>query len=179
MKLKNDWLWDRKITIKKARQILKNPLNEHFISLAGALLSRKNTPKEVFKYYLKPLDFLNNWNRIKRRMRQDKWNDPRIEFWQAVYEVIKQRYQIEGRPIKKEGPSMARPESEFYKAVADKIKQARKQKGLSQAVLAKKLGVSQQGISRIEKGRENISLGTLKKILDAMGVQLYFEIHPK
>lgn len=174
-----DWLWDRKISIKKARAILKNPKDVRFLSLAALLLSRKNTPKEVFRFYIKQIDFLWNWNAIKRQMRKDRWNDPRIEFWQAIYEAVKEKHEKEGKLIKKEKPPIVKLENEFYKTIADKIKIARKQKDLSQSALARKLGVSQQFISRIEKGKENISLGTLKKILDAIGAQPYFEVYAK
>jgi len=44
--------------------------------------------------------------------------------------------------------------------------------GLSQKDFAKKIGVSQQLISRIEQGRENVSLGTLDNISRALGKEL-------
>ncbi len=175
MKAKQDWLWDRKITPKAEKTIFKNSGNKHFLPLASLLLSRKNSPKEVFKNYLKPLQFLQNWNKIKRRMRQDNWNNPRIEFWQAIYEKIKEKYNKKGLAItNKTAP--AKPVDNFCKLIADKIKTARKQKGLSQKALAGRLKVSQQVISRIETGRENISLLTLKKIVDTLGAKINFEI---
>lgn len=175
MKSKQDWLWDRKITVKEAEVILGEPNNKHFLSLASLLLSRKNTPGEVFRDYLKPLVFFQNWNRIKKQMRKNNWNDPRIEFWQAIYESLKEKYRKRGIIIHRE-PVAGKPENEFCKSIADKIKSIRKQKGLTQQALAKRLKVSQQMISRIEKGRENISLLTLKKIADSMGANLSLEI---
>jgi len=41
--------------------------------------------------------------------------------------------------------------------------------GFSQKELAQKLRISQQIISRIESGRENISLLTLEKVAAALG----------
>lgn len=175
MKLKQDWLWDRKITVRGAKVILREPDNKHFLSLASLLLSRKNTPGEVFRDYLKPLVFFQNWNRIKKQMRKNNWNDPRIEFWQAIYENLKEKYRKRGIIIHRE-PVAGKPENEFCKSIADKIKSIRKQKRLTQQTLAKRLKVSQQMISRIEKGRENISLLTLKKIADSMGANLSLEI---
>lgn len=176
MSVKQDWLWDRKITPKKARSMLKDPENKHFLSLSGLLLSRKNSPKEVFRDYLSPLDFLQNWNRIKRQMRKDSWNNPRIEFWQAIYEKLSQKYKKKGVIPEKE-PAATRPRNELCKLVADKIKSVRKQKGLTQRDLAKRLKVSQQIISRIESGRENISLLTLKNIADSLKAKLHLEIY--
>ena len=175
MSVKHDWLWDRKISAKQARLILNKPENKHFLVLASLLLSRKNTPKEVFQDYLKPLDFLQNWHRIKRQMRKDSWSNPRIEFWQAIYEKLKEKYKKKGVFIDKNN-IIQRPHNEFCKLVAGKIKLIRKQKGLTQRDLAKRLKVSQQIISRIETGRVNISLLTLKNIVDNLGAKLHLEL---
>lgn len=175
MNLQKDWLWDRKITVQRARQLLKRPEGPQFQPLAALLLSRKNSPQEVFKFYLTPLVFLQNWNFIKAQMRKDSWNDPRIEFWQAIYENLSKRYKKRGIIILKKRVSV-KPQDEFCKSIAEKIKLVRKQNGLTQARLAKKLKVSQQIISRIESGNENISLLTLKKIVEKLGAKLQVEI---
>lgn len=176
MTLKSGWLWDRKITVDQARGILKDPANSRFLPLAATLLARKNTPKEVFKYYIRPLDFLKYWQRIKRMMRRDDWNNPRIIYWQAMYEVLKEKYEKKGLQPKKE-PAALDKEDVFCKAIADKIRLVRKAKGLTQSELAHKLKVSQQAISRIESGRENVSLATLKRIVDALGAQIEMSIN--
>lgn len=174
MEAQRDWLWDRNISIKRAKKILSNTEDKHFLSLAGILLSRKNIPKEVFRQYIKPLDFLRSWQKIKRQMRRDSWNEPRIEFWQAIYEKLKERYKERGVFVR--GPELIKPKDEFCKLIAGKIKALRKQKGLTQKELAKKLNISQQVISRIEKGRENISILTFKKIVDGLGAAIHLEI---
>ncbi|MFH1202230.1 MAG: helix-turn-helix transcriptional regulator [Candidatus Omnitrophota bacterium] len=175
MKLKSDWLWDRKITPQKAKSILSRPDDAHFLGLASLLLSRKNSPQEVFKNYIKTMDFLQNWQRIKRQMRKDNWNNPRIEFWQAIYETLKKKNKIKMVNIYN-GEELTKPKNEFYRTIADKLKMIRKQKGISQGELAKRLKVSQQAISHIEMGRDNASLLTLKKIVDALGAKLDVEI---
>ncbi len=175
MSSRQDWLWDRKITIKEAKFMLRSPENKHFLSLASLLLSRKNTPKEVLQDYLKPVIFLQNWSRIKKQMRKDTWNNPRIEFWQAIYEKLKEKYEKKGVFLNK-NIAVLRPQDEFCKLIADKIRIIRKQKGLTQRALAKKLKVSQQIISRVESGRENISLLTLKNIVDSLGAKVHLEI---
>lgn len=175
MILNRDWLWDRKISVKQARAILKNPSNRHFFILSALLLSRKNTPGEVLRYYLEPKLFLRYWRKIKTRMRKDAWNNPRIEFWQAIYEKLKEKYERKGITFPEEFIAQ-RPDNGFCKEVADKMKMARKQRGLTQAELAKKLKISQQIISRIESGRENVSLQTLKKITDGLDAQLSIDI---
>ena len=57
------------------------------------------------------------------------------------------------------------------------IIQLREARGLSQAALAKILGISQPAIARIESGKEpNLKLTTLAKVTAALGGQLKLEI---
>ncbi len=171
--MKKDWLWDRKISIDKVKNILKDENDYRFIEFAALLLSRKNIPKEIFDIYIDPLMFCRNWHRIKRKMRKDKWNNIRIEFWQQIYNVLLDKYKKEGTVIKEVKKSRADP---FCEYIGNKIRKIRKQKALNQAELAKKTGMSQQIISRIEKGNENVSIITLKKIADALGVKIDLEV---
>lgn len=172
---RRDWLWDRNTPLSKVKAILLNPKDKLFLSYSALLLSRNNTPKEIFKTYLNTLDFARNWPRIKRQMRKDSWNNPRIEFWQAIYEKLIQKYKQKGVEIPRE-PGPIKIQDEFCKSIAEKIRAIRKNKGLTQDELAEKLKVSQQIISRIEKGKENISMLTLKKIADALEAKIYLEI---
>lgn len=54
----------------------------------------------------------------------------------------------------------------------DSIIKKRLQKGISQKQLAKKIGTQQSALSRLESGRYNPSLLTLKKIAIALDSQL-------
>ena len=47
-----------------------------------------------------------------------------------------------------------------------------KKKGLTQAALADKIGVSQQYVSKVLKGQENLSLETLSKIERCLNLQI-------
>ncbi|OGX16496.1 MAG: hypothetical protein A2Y01_02840 [Omnitrophica WOR_2 bacterium GWC2_44_8] len=168
--MNKDWLWDRNISPKQAQKILGNPEHPKFIAVAALLLSRKNVPREVFRDYLKPKDFCRHWNEIKKRMRKDAWQSPRIGFWQAAYEKILEQYRRNNRGVLLRGKT--KPIDEFCLSVGEKLRLLRKQNNLTQNELADKLKVSQQLISRIEKGRENISLLTLKKIISKLGAKL-------
>jgi len=170
--MRRDWLWDRKISIAKVKGILKDPNNPRFAEFVALLLSRKNTPKEVFDEYIKPLVFCRNWYRVKRQMRKDKWHNTRIEFWQQVYDVLLDKYKKEGVIIREAKKSHI---DSLCKHIGNEIRKIRKQKGLSQVKLAKKVGISQQIISRIETGNENISIATLKRITDALEVKVNFQ----
>ena len=101
-------------------------------------------------------------------MRQDKWSEPRIVFWQAIYEKLADKYRRNGVVFKKK-PIGKEP---FCEAIGKKIAGIRREQGLSQKDLARKLRISQQLISRIEKGGENISLGTLTNISKALGKKI-------
>lgn len=164
---KADWLWDRNIPPQKVKNILTDERHPKFTELAALLLARKNTPKEVFKNYLSKDIFARNWQRIKKKMRQDKWTEDRIIFWQAVYEKLAEIFREGGitiRPLK----TISRKD-ELFRDVGEQIKNLRKQAGLTQSGLAQKLGVSQQVISRVESGRDNVSLLTIKQVVGALG----------
>lgn len=164
---KVDWLWDRNIPPKDVKNVLADERHPKFAELAALLLARKNTPKEVFKNYLAKDTFVRNWPRIKKKMRQDKWTEDRIIFWQAVYEKLAEIFKEKGiliRPLKTTSPG-----EELFREVGEKIKNLRKQAGLTQGDLAQKLGVSQQVISRVESGRDNVSLLTIKQVVGALG----------
>ena len=171
--MKRDWLWDRNISKRQAARILSNSEHPQFISLSSLLLARKNTPGEVFQDYLKPEEFCRHWTEIKRKMRKDVWNNPRIVFWQAVYERLLERYRAKGINIFSKGKAKA--VNGFCLWIGERIKILRKQRKLTQKMLAKRLNISQQMISRIESGRENISLLTLKRIIDELEVRISIE----
>ena len=168
---KKDWLWDRKTSIAEAKKALKNPQNEKFILMASLLLARKIDAQEVFKEYINPLLFCKYWLEIKKRMRQDKWAQDRIFFWQAIYEKLLEKYQKKGISFKKHKEII---KDELCEAIGHKIQAIRKEKLLSQKELAHKAHLSQQLVSRIERGEENISLITLKKLSSALDRKIEF-----
>jgi len=57
-------------------------------------------------------------------------------------------------------------------AIADRIRDARLGRGLSQVELAQKLGVTQGTISRAERGQGDIRLGTLLELTRALDLDL-------
>ena len=162
--MKDNWLWDRKISETEAKGSLKKPGTESFFAIAALLLSRKNEPRAIFKNYLDPAVFCRYWASIKRRMRQDKWSEPRIIFWQAVYERLSDKYRKKGMSFRKE--TFAK--DPLCWTTGKSVANIRREQGLSQKEMAKKIGISQQLISRIEKGGENVSLSTLTTMARAL-----------
>jgi len=165
--MKADWLWDKKISEAEVKEILHDENSKKFVELAAVLLSRNNIPREVFEEYLDKEVFLRNWIKIKRRMRQNRWNDRRIEFWQAVYEKILEVYKKKGFSARQK--RTAELDDDLCKSIGKKIKEIRKSMHLTQKALANKMGISQQIISQIEKGRHNATLFTIKKIAKVLG----------
>jgi DNA-binding XRE family transcriptional regulator len=163
--MKENWLWDRKITDAGARKILKRPEDKGFVDMAAILLARNNDPQVVLKRYIEPRVFCRYWASIKRKMRRDKWTEPRIVFWQAIYEKLAERYRKQGVVFRKEAPA----KEPLCVEMGQKIALMRRGIGLSQKEFADKMGVSQQLVSRVEKGRENISLITITNISRALG----------
>ena len=173
--MKSNWLWDMKISKCEVKKILRNPQDKKFLKFSAVLLARENSPKEVLTKYITPINFCRNWHLIKKVMRKDKWNDRRIEFWQAIYEKIAEKLRnknIQINGVNKDAKSI----DELCLAVGNKIKLIRKQKGLTQKQLAEKMKVSQQLISRMESGRDNVSLITIKRLVSSLGGAISIDI---
>ncbi len=58
----------------------------------------------------------------------------------------------------------------------EEIKRLRKENNLTQEQLGEKIGVKRAHISKLENNAKNITIGTLMKVLDALGAQINFKI---
>jgi len=164
--------WDKNFNQDQVKKILNDETNPKFVEIAALFLSRNNKPSIVFSKYLDKVLFCNNWRKIKKQMRKNKWSDSRIVFWDEVYKVTLQGIDKEVlRPSKKRDIDID-PE---IKIIGDEIRKARKNKGWTQIELAKMAKLSQQTISFVEKGYTNISVKTLKRIADAVGLRIKIE----
>ncbi|GAB2590600.1 helix-turn-helix domain-containing protein [Spirosoma areae] len=56
------------------------------------------------------------------------------------------------------------------------IKQARKNKELTQKELAERMGVTKTIVTNYEAGRQNLTIETLQKVADALGSELMISI---
>lgn len=70
-----------------------------------------------------------------------------------------------------------RHENKIQVAIALKISSRRKSLGYSQKDLAKKLGISQAMISQFESGDYNFTIGSLCRIMDALGLSVSFSFN--
>ncbi|GAB4035472.1 helix-turn-helix domain-containing protein [Spirosoma jeollabukense] len=62
--------------------------------------------------------------------------------------------------------------SEITERVGQLIRETRKAKGLTQKELGKKIGVAEATLSRFENGNQNLTLETLHRLSNALGVNL-------
>ena len=166
--IKINWLWDSRISETEAKGILKNENHPKFDLYAEKLLSRTSDPVFVFGLMDKVL-FCGKWPIIKRRMQKDQWLKERVIFWQTIYERLHERFREQGIRIR--APQKAKVPRERL-MLARQIRKIRIRLGYTQRDVARKLGVIQQYVSKIESGRENLSLDALKRISDALGKEL-------
>jgi len=170
--MKVNWLWDSRLEESAAKEILKDAEHAKFDMYAEKLLSRVGDPKVVFSIVDK-VTFCKKWPRIKKRMRKDRWLSDRVAFWQTMYEYIHEQLQEQGVRIRE--PQEAAIPVERMR-LARQIRDIRLKLGYTQKDLAKKLGVIQQYISKIENGHENFSIDALARIADVFGKGLVVEL---
>jgi putative transcriptional regulator len=155
--MKINWLWDSRIKEPQVRRILNDSKNARFYIYATKLLSRVKDPDVAFSY-IAPEIFVSQWAQIKQRMAQDAWARPQVSRWQQIYARIRHESILQERAT--ESPQVQ---------LASQIRMVRKEHGWSQEDMAQRLGVIQQYVSRIESGRENVTMATLQKISQVLG----------
>ena len=161
--------WDKKITKKDAKKVLRDESHPRFVEYAALFISRANDPKIVFNQYIDKKIFCRQWRKIKKRMRANKWSDNKIVFWDEVYKVVSRQFDKDELRIRKEKRAAVDADISL---IGKEIREKRKAKGWTQGELAKKAGFSQQTISFVESGYINVSFITLKKIVDALGLRI-------
>ncbi len=164
--------WDKKLTQEEAKKILADSKHDRFSEIAALLLSRTSNLKLIFSEYLTKEIFCQQWKRIKPEMRKNKWGDQRIDYWGQVQKTL---YKQIGQTIATRKKKELSKGSEFSE-LARVLRGERKKQEITQKVLAKKAGISQQTVSHIESGIGDVSLGSLKKISKVLNLE--FKISP-
>lgn len=170
--MKTNWLWDSRLSEREAKRILRDEDHPKFDIYAEKLFSRVSDPAIAFSIVDKET-FCRKWPVIKKRMKRDRWIRNRVIFWQTIYEQIYEEFKKQGIKIRTPAKVVASPER---LKIAQQIRNLRRKLGYTQSDLAKKLGVIQQYISKIETGRENVSIDTLKKIADVFDCNLIIKL---
>jgi ribosome-binding protein aMBF1 (putative translation factor) len=103
--------------------------------------------------------FIAAWPNIRRAWAKIESRSQFRDWWQTIYEQLAKKASPEGKP-----PTL-------FKNIGAAVKVAREKKGLSQKDLAQLTGINQPDISKIEKGRENITLRTLFCLTKVLGIK--------
>lgn len=154
--MKINWLWDTRLTEKQVKRILKNPSNPRFYIYAEKLLSRTSDP-DIALEIIGPKIFRREWPILKKRIQKDVWARHRVAFWQSMYTKMLKN-------------------SSQHQEIARQIRGMRLKRGYTQRDMAKKLGVIQQYVSKLETGRENITIDTLERIADVLDKNLVIRL---
>lgn len=157
--MKTNWLWDTRLSEARVKKILEDENNPRFYIYAEKLFSRVRDPRIAFGYIPRNV-FCRQWPVIKQRIERDAWNRGRADSWQKIYNRISDQLGVQNNAL---------PER---MSVAQQIKNVRLQLGITQGEMAEKLGVIQQFVSKLETGRENLTVDTLKRIADVCGKKL-------
>ncbi len=167
--MKINWLWDTRLTDARVRQILKDEKNPRFYIYAEKLFSRVSNPPLAFSYIPREV-FYRHWPVIRQRINKDVWNRGRADFWQGIYDRISEQLKAKDAQLVAAGISPERI------SVAQQIRNIRVQLGYTQKEMAKRLGVIQQFVSKLETGRENLTVDTLKRIADVFEKKLIIQL---
>ena len=165
------WQWDMRRSDEEIRKILKDPKHPSFLHYAALLLARINIPKEVFNRYLGKEDFCIEWQKIKRRMRKDRLSQDRVQFWEEIHRHVKEGFKAKGVTLRK--PAKTAVKDSLRARIGKRIREIRRSKKMTQAELARESGLSQQFLSKIEQGTENISLDTVERIQKSLKESLF------
>lgn len=170
--MKTNWLWDSRMDEEKVRGILKDEKHPRFEFYAEKLLSRVSDPRIVFDL-IEEIHFCKKWPNIKKRLKRDSRLKNRVVFWQTMYERFHEKLKERGVKLRKVQTGRIPVERE---ELAQQIRSIRRKLGYTQKDIAKKLGVIQQYVSKVESGRENISVDALKRIADVFGKSLVIRL---
>ena len=157
---RQNWHWDINLPESKIIKILTRENDPRFPRIAGALLSRIDDPKKVFKL-ITPIAFCRRWRAIEREIKSDEWTKGKAAFWKITYLRLSRELRAKGGKIRRSEPIRL---DDFDRSLVTKILECRKKALMTQAELAEFMGCSQQFISNIEKGRERANLDFLKKL---------------
>ncbi len=86
--------------------------------------------------------------------------------------------ELHERWMRKPGYRKAHKALEDEFAIVRAVIAARKHAGITQAELARRMGTTQPAVTRLESGRVQPSLRTLRRVAEATGLKLMIEFEP-
>ncbi len=158
------YFWDlNKNALRQTQGIIRNPKHPRFIPRITVFLSRCDRPRELFSLISKR-GFVETWPKIRAYwLKLAKESDFR-DWWETIYEELLGKNNFRHKSPKGK-PSI------LFSNIGRVIREARIQKGLSQKEMALIIGMKQPDISMIEKGKKNITLGTLSRLCKVLEIK--------
>lgn len=102
----------------------------------------------------------------------DKWRDLHAEIVpnSTSIKAVVAEYELD--PVRRKRLENARKKiaSALEAAAPNKLRTLRLRSGLSQAALASQIGTTQAQIARIESGRQDVQVGTMERLAEALGI---------
>lgn len=160
MKIIKKYFWNLKDKeLKENIKIIKTSNHPKHVSRMTTLLSRCDKPKELFSIIRKQ-QFIESWPKISRYWKKTGQSQDFMSWWEAIYNQLSAPDgTVKGNPIKE------------LKNIGQAIKKARIEMNLSQSDIAQRTGIKQPDISKIEKGRGNITLATLIRLCRILDIK--------
>ena len=160
------YFWDlNRGSLRETEKILKNPRHPRFSAKMVTFLSRCDKPRELYTVLPKK-KFIESWPKIRSYwMKIDRRSTFR-DWWQTIYE------ELLGESRKKRQRVIGKTPA-FFSKLGIQVRQARIRKGLSQEQLALTIGMKQPDVSKIEEGKNNMTLNTLMRLCKILGIKKY------
>lgn len=158
------YFWDlNKKALNETQGIIKNPKHPRYIPRMIVFLSRCDQPKELFSLISKRA-FVETWPKIRAYWLKLERDSDFRDWWETIYEELLRKNKFRDKSPKGK-PSI------LFSNIGNAIREARIQKGLSQKEMALIVGMEQPDISIIEKGKKNITLGTLSRLCKVLEIK--------
>lgn len=177
-----DWMPDS-LSPRTVREVLDDPGHEQFPVLAARLLESTEDLDEVTRYLDRDI-LARHFRRIRISMGRTGEARVRRHYWERrLDEGI-----VDSGEVSREGEQTSllsgatdrSSESESGPSsavqVGRTIRRLRERQGLTQAELGERLNVTRQAISKVEQGRENVTVERLQRIMRALNYRLRFNL---
>ena len=158
------YFWDlNKKALRQTQKIIRNPKHPRFIPRITTFLSRCDRPRELFSLISKR-DFVETWPKIRAYWLKLAQESDFRDWWETIYEELLEKYKFKHK-VPKGKPAT------LFSNIGRTLRETRIQKGLSQKELSLIIGMKQPDISMIEKGKKNITLGTLSRLSKVLEIK--------
>lgn len=176
-----DWMPDS-LSEASVRSVLDDPGHEQFTVLAAKLLESTEDLDQVTRFLDRSL-LVRHFRRIRSSMGRTGTAGRRLRYWERrlsegdpADDRPRDRDQRELLTDARDEEDASAPSSSVE--VGETIRRLRERKGLTQAELGDRLDVSRQAISKVEQGRENVTVRRLQRIMRALNYRLRFRLEP-